>query len=475
MSEPRVVILGAGPAGVGGAWRLSLLKRARVTLFEQQGAVGGNAGSFELDGLRVDYGSHRLHPATAPHIMADIQKLLGADLLDRPRHGRIGLMGRWIHFPLKPVDLALRLPPVFGAGVARDMVLKPFRRNGSGGDDTFASVLLANLGPTICSHFYFPYAWKIWGRDPESLSAIQARRRVSAGSFAKLVRKVASQVPGLKPPGAGRFFYPRHGYGQISEAFAAEAKRLGADVRLGWRVTRLVPPATPEGVWQVEAEKSGERTRVEADYVWSTLPITLLAKLMEGGAPAAIQRASESIEYRAMILVYLVLDVAQFTEYDAHYFPAADVTITRLSEPKNYAALSEPAGRTVLCAELPCDTKDAPWNLSDADLGKLVAKDLATAGVPLPRPPIAVHARRLRQAYPIYTRGYEQPFGILDRWADELPRLLTYGRQGLFAHDNTHHALAMAYAAADALEPAGWNAGRWAASRREFESHVVED
>jgi protoporphyrinogen oxidase len=100
MPEPRVVILGGGPAGVGAAWQLRIQGKAQVTLFEQGERLGGNAGSFEFGDQRVDFGSHRLHPATEPGIMADIQKLLGGDLLDRPRHGRIGLMGRWIHFPL---------------------------------------------------------------------------------------------------------------------------------------------------------------------------------------------------------------------------------------------------------------------------------------------------------------------------------------------------------------------------------------
>jgi len=135
------------------------------------------------------------------------------------------------------------------------------------------------------------------------------------------------------------------------------------------------------------------------------------------------------------------LDVDQFTEYDAHYFPAANIRITRLSEPKNYAALAEPRGRTTLCAELPCSPEDPWWTMSDDQLGELVAKDLATAGIPLARPPVAVQVKRLRQAYPIYTTGYEVPFGTLDHWVEQVPRLLSYGRQGLFAHDNTHHAL----------------------------------
>lgn len=473
MALPRVVILGAGPAGVGGAERLRHLDRAQVTVLEQQTVPGGNAGSFEFAGMRVDFGSHRLHPACDPIIMADIRGFLGPDLLDRPRHGRIGLRGRWIHFPLKPADLLLRLDPGFAIGSLRDAVLKPFRDKGT--DASFADVLMASLGPTICESFYFPYAWKMWGRSPTELSAIQARRRVSASSFTKLIRKVLNSVPGFKPKGAGRFFYPRKGYGQISEAYADAAVANGADIRYGRRVTRLIPPSGATDPWIIEADHGSMKERLEADHLWSTIPISLLAKLIGDGVPAPVLEAAAKIESRAMLLIYIALPVPQFTEYDAHYFPSADLRITRLSEPKNYSDLGVPVGGTVLCAELPCSVDDPWWTMDDAALGALVAEDLTRAGVPLPVAPSAVHVRRLGQAYPIYGIGYEKWFGVLDSWVESLPRMLSYGRQGLFAHDNTHHALAMAYAAAECLDSSGFDRGRWEGYRRTFDTHVVED
>src|ERR671924_404016 len=104
-SKPHVVILGAGPAGLGAAFRLSRLGRARVTVLERNDLVGGNAGSFDLAGLRVDFGSHRL-------------------------------------------------PPDFAVGVAGDMAIKMIRKlplgngygsNGHSSEDSFASVLQAGL------------------------------------------------------------------------------------------------------------------------------------------------------------------------------------------------------------------------------------------------------------------------------------------------------------------------------------------
>jgi protoporphyrinogen oxidase len=146
-----------------------------------------------------------------------------------------------------------------------------------------------------------------------------------------------------------------------------------------------------------------------------------------------------------------------------------------LSEPKNYFRSTEPQGTTVLCAEYPCTVGDEIWSSNADELARLVARDTATAGIPLPAAPIDVHVRRLAQAYPIYLNGYERPLGVLDDWAASQPNLLVYGRQGLFQHDNTHHALFMAYAAVRCLSAKGFDHARWAEYREGFKTHVVED
>jgi protoporphyrinogen oxidase len=467
--RPHVVVLGGGPAGCGAAYQLRRLDRADVTLVERQGHFGGNAGSFEWGGQFLDFGSHRLHYTTAPAILSDIRTLLDGDLLERTRKGRILLRGRLVRFPFKPVDLLTSLDKRFASGVLFDMVAGKLgaRRNSSG--DSFADVLMRSLGPTICHSFYFPYARKIWGHGPDALSGIQAQRRVSANSFAKLVKRI------LKPVGDGMFYYPRQGFGQITKAYADAAARLGADMLVNTSVDRLEAPSTPDGRWRVQVSQQGKARTLEADYVWSTIPITMLARLTSPAAPAALTGPTPGIDYRAMLLVYLQLDVDQFTPIDAHYFPESAIAITRLTEPKNYSDRGVPAGSTVLCAELPCAPGDATWAMSDAELGAVVERDIRTAGLPLVRPPVAVHVKRLRHAYPIYLTGYERHFNALDDWASSQPRLLTFGRQGLFAHDNTHHALYMAYCAVECLSDGVFSASRWDEFRRIFATHVVED
>ncbi|MDQ4125305.1 MAG: FAD-dependent oxidoreductase, partial [Actinomycetota bacterium] len=166
----ELLVLGAGPAGVGAAYRAARAGHS-VVVVERAPGPGGAARSIRVAGQSVDLGSHRLHPSIRPEILAELRSLLGDELQRRPRRGRIRLQGRWVRFPLSPSDAARNLPPSFLARAARDAAARPFRRER---EDTFAGVLRAGLGPAICDAFYFPYARKIWGVDPERLSAEQA-------------------------------------------------------------------------------------------------------------------------------------------------------------------------------------------------------------------------------------------------------------------------------------------------------------
>ena len=294
-----------------------------------------------------------------------------------------------------------------------------------------------------------------------------------AGSLAKMVRKVLNAIPGLGRRGAGRFYYPRGGYGQISQAYHQAAEAAGTTFIFGAAVAAVARDG--DRVVAVEMEQDGRRLRLDADYVWSTIPVSALVEALRPAAPGAVLEAARRTEFRAMILVYLVLEQERFTEYDAHYFPEPHIRISRLSEPKNYGLTGTPRC-TVLCAELPCSPDDPEWGLSVDDLGRLVGDALERAALPLRAPIKEVVVRRLRQAYPIYRRGYETHFTMIDTYLDRFPNLLTFGRQGLFVHDNTHHTLFMAYAAAHCLGADGrFDRARWHDYRRAFATHVVED
>jgi protoporphyrinogen oxidase len=444
-----LVVLGAGPAGLAAAWRAAL-RGLKVTLLERADRVGGLAGSFDVAGCRVDHGSHRLHPSTPAPLMADLRSLLGSDLQIRPRNGRLRIAGRWIGFPLHGSELARDLPAGMVTKVAGESITAPLRRVR---EETYAGVLRAGLGPTLYDSVYAPYAEKLWGLPGDRISSVQARRRVSADTAWKIAARTLGAGRGDAP--RRHFYYPRRGFGQIVDSLADAAAAEGAEIRL---------EAEVDSVRVVENEVvvgTQDGDTVSARYAFSTLP--------------DIESATR-LRFRAMLLVYVVHGGGRWTRFDAHYIPTPETPITRISEPTNYRdSADDPTDRSVLCAEIPCAMTDDVWGMDDESLADLVDEALARTGLPAVNR-IHVESRRLGQVYPVYRVGFEDDLAGVDSWARMLRRVVTFGRQGLFAHDNTHHALVMAYDAVAALRDDGrFDRYAWTAARQRFDSHVVED
>ena len=445
------IILGAGPSGLTAAYLLAQ-RGFEVIVLERSERVGGLASSRTVAGQSVDYGSHRFHPSAEPRILELLTRLLGGELQLRRRNGRILLRDRWLRFPLSAGDVLRSAPKPFLAKAAAGAAAACLRRRRS---DSFHQYVRTGLGKTMGEEFYFPYARKIWGLPPERLSGEQARRRISADTPTKMAGK-------LRRGGqSGAFYYPAGGFGRIPQVLAEAAAGAGAAILTGTEAESVT--VGREG----GQATAGDRT-FSAAQIWSTIPAPLLARM--AGGPNG-----EGLRYRAMVLVYLTVPRPRYTPFDAHYFPGARIPMTRVSEPKNYRDGPDPAEATVLCAELPCRPGDETWRATDGELAGRVAESLVRCGAPDPAP-AGAETVRIPRAYPIYEIGYERHWQEMERWLAEQPRLLSFGRQGLFAHDNTHHAMAMAAAAVDSVTPAGGlDRARWAAARRRFADHVVED
>ena len=455
----RVAVIGAGPAGLLAA--LETAERGHdVVLYEASDRVGGMAASFDVAGQRVDFGSHRLHPATDPDLMHRIRSLLGDDLQTRIRNGRIRLEDRWVGFPLRPGPMLAELPLGFSTRVAVDTLTKPFRRREP---DSFATAIEQRLGRTVADRFYRPYGHKLYGVTADALTVELADKRVSATSPLQILR---SAMRATRSNGR-TFFYPRRGYGQISEAMADAAIAAGADLRLGSPVTHI----TAEDELTVTSDHETE----PFDAVLSSMPIDLLARALDPAPDQSLVKALETVRTRAMVLVYLVIDRPRFTEFDAHYFPDVALRTSRLSECKNYRDGDDPADATVLCAEVPCWVGDELWTMTDDELGSLVADELVRSGLPDPRQ-VAVETRRQPRVYPTYERAHAAARSIIDDWRPDDERLIVFGRQGRSVPDNLHHVLAMGRDAAAAVADDGTIDHRtWESALNRFAQHVVQD
>ncbi|HEY9410048.1 MAG TPA: FAD-dependent oxidoreductase [Jiangellaceae bacterium] len=458
-----LVVIGAGPAGLAAAWRAAR-RGMKVTLLERADHIGGLAASFEVAGVRVDQGSHRLDPSTPPGLLADLHGLLGDDLQRRRRTSRIRVGDHWLSLPLRADEVARRLPPSLLARIARDSATAPFRR---AQDDSYAEALRARVGPALYDTVYGPLAEKQWGVPGERISADQMRRQAGKIGNFRLAARAVGRVRRKRGDGSaaavGGYYYPRRGFGQLAESLANAAVDAGVDIRCEAEVDRV-------RVFEDEVEVSTQDGDVvTGGLVFSTLPLPVLARIARPAPSLTSIESSARLRYRAMLLVYVVHEGGRWSRYDSHDIPDPRTPVTRISEPVNYRdSVDDPTDRSVLCAEIPCSMTDEVWGLDDESLGDLVDETLGLTGLPGVNR-VHVESRRLGQVYPIYRSGYEHDLVDVDSWARMIRRVVTLGRQGLFVLDNIHQALLMAYDAVDAIRDDGrFDRYAWTVARERF-------
>ncbi len=442
-----MLVLGGGLAGLAGAYALTQAGR-RVQVLEGADTVGGLARTVERDGFRFDLGGHRFFTHDA-QVERFVRELLGDELVTVPRSSRIYLNGKWIEYPLRPLNalfgLGLRnsaeiLLGYAAAGVARRWRPTPLV--------SLQDWVVAQFGRPLFELYFRDYSEKVWGISCRDISAEWMAQRVQGLSLGAAIGRAFLRRGPVLPTLVERFLYPRLGIGRIAERLREEIER-SSQITTGSRVVHLHHDGRRiEGV----SVRQGERLQhFTGASLLSTIPLTQVIQALTPHAPAHVRAAAARLRYRDLVIVTLMLKRERATDQTWIYFPGKDIPFGRLHEPTNWSAAMAPPGHTLLVTERFCFRGDATWNASDAELIASTAQHLEKFGfIRAPEMCDGVVVR-IPAAYPLFEVGYLENSQILSDYLQRFENLQLAGRGGMFRYYNMDQALASGLAAAQAL------------------------
>lgn len=429
-----MLIVGAGPTGLGAAWRLDQLGHRDWLLCEAEGEAGGLASSVvDEHGFTWDLGGH-IQFSHYDHFDGLMDDLLGPDgWLHHERASWVWTRGAFVPYPFQ-LNLH-RLPPADRDACVAGLAERPAvaRR-----PTHFGEWIDGSFGAGIARLFLRPYNFKVWAYPPEDLSWGWIGDRVATVDLERVRENIRLGRDDVSWGPNNRFRFPaRGGTGVVWRTLAARlADKHPGRLRMGRRLVRLDTAS--------RTARFADGAAVAYERVLSTLPLDTLVGLSD--LAPALGPALRDLRYSSTHVIGVGLHGRPGPHLAGKcwmYFPGADCPFYRVTVFSHYSPNNVPdaARYWSLMAEVsesrvkPVDAR----HVAAETVAGLVSTGLI-AGVD------AVHHtwhRRLEHGYPTPSLGRDPALAVVLP-ALEAHDIWSRGRFGAWKYEvsNQDHSFA---------------------------------
>jgi len=437
-------ILGAGPSGMAVADGLCDADNGEFVLLEKDSSLGGLAQTV----LWNNHGTHDLGPhkifSLNKKLIARIENLLpDSDWLTREKISSIYMNGHYLPYPPSPFSLS----GVFGLLAFTGMVFGYAAARlasifGPNNPNTFEEDLVNRMGKPLYEVLFKPIAVKLWG-DPRELDIKLSRGRVQTPSLIEVLGRLLK----LKKNSdfeALTFRYPKGGLGSLWTAIREKSQDKGKFL-LEHTITKIT--AEKGRIKKIYYQSHGMPGCIEVapdDYVVSTLPLTLITRLLGDSLPKHIpQLADNVVNLNDLLLVFLYIDQTSLIDESWVFVPDPNIIFHRLSEQESFDPKMTNTG-SIVCCEIMSGRARPLAVKTDIELCEAALKGLADMGYSGFKL-LDQRVMRLPNSYPVFRKGFETGLTEIIKLLDEFDNFRTIGRQGAFNYIGTLDAMDIGY------------------------------
>lgn len=489
----KVIVIGAGPAGLTAAYELLKNHSGEysVTILEASDRIGGISQTVKYNGNRMDIGGHRffskddrvtdwwysfLPPQGAPakdDILVSADKQFaegGADpektddvMLKRNRVSRIYYDGKFFDYPVTMKWETIKNMGFFTTVRAGFSYLAAVFHKLP--ENSLENFYINRFGKVLYSMFFEGYTEKLWGRHPKYISADWGSQRVKglsiraviADMFGKLFKSSRKVETSL----IEEYIYPKLGPGQLYEKVCAAIEELGGEVKMNCPVVRINQSGGK--LKSVEYNENGETKTIEGDIIISSMPVKDLVGAF--AAPdAEMKRIADGLPYRDFITVGILADKLKIQNKTNIktvnnivpdcwiYVQDTSVKLGRIQIFNNWSPymLEDFENKVWIGLEYFCDEGDEYWNMSDEEFIEFAKEELEKIGVISKDDISDAHREKVKKAYPAYFDTYNR-MGELTDYLNTFENLYCIGRNGQHRYNNMDHSMVTAFEAVDAI------------------------
>jgi len=420
MQEYDVLIIGGGVSGLIAGIELAKNNK-KVILLEKEDTVGGQCRTEVLksgeDTYRFDYGGHRFITNNEV-LLSFVEEILGDDLLVAQRSSVILHQNKVYEYPLNLKNLFQVAPFKLLAGASID-TLKIIFKLVKPDNSNFSSWITSRFGKTLYDNFFGPYTQKLWGVEPEKLSADWAGQRISLLDLKDVAKKLLFKNKKTARTYAKSYRYPKYGFGGLPKKMAKQFESLGGTIVLNEGVDKFI---YENNIIQSVHSKNNVYTAKE---IISTMPLNEMSSKLgyESG-----------LGFRSLRFLCIGLDIEDFSPHTWQYVSDFDLLPTRIQEPKRRSPSMSPKGKSSIMLEIPCNKNDKIWNMDKEELLKIVKKDLIRLKFDIEDKIVDYFSFTTEHAYTLMDIEYNDKRDNTIEYLNNFDNLIMAGRQGTFRY-----------------------------------------
>ena len=335
MSEQkRIVIIGAGPTGLGAGYRLRELGYDNFVILEARDKVGGLASSEKSrNGFTYDIGGHVLF-SHYEYFDRLFDKVIGDDYQELMRESWVWMCDRFLPYPFQnnikylPKEIVLECLMGLIEAQKQDFDLRRFRN--------FEEFILGVFGKGIAKYFMMPYNFKVWAHPPCMMNKEWVGERVSVVDIKRVLGNVVLDRDDAGWGPNATFKYPREG--GTGGLFERIQPYVNDNLRLNAPVVAVD--------FENHEVILDDGHREKYDHLLSTMPMDLLVRSIDGEVPDIVREQANQLRHSGSYIVGVGVKQPSPSKKCWMYFPEKNCPFYRLTYLSNYSPEVVPDART---------------------------------------------------------------------------------------------------------------------------------